>query len=297
MRYRNKREEKAKNNGILRDMDKLSVYDKPSDTSLLFSEIRSLYLNSKYKKVISLANDFLKTNYNDTGVRNMLAKSYRYLGMYNEAKLELKKNLEINILDEESLKDLFFLFYFLGEYRNVEKMLPIIEKRGCIHPDSIDIIKLVVNKSLGKEYNTEGTGYVTKQIINYDYDLAVDHIEYRHANELDEKSYFDSKLNVRNLIDCIRQDIKKENRANIEEILDVYYYCIPNIGYDGGELCSYVKVLVIPSTSDIINMYPAKTIKGNKYQILNCDYDLLFYKDKVKSMSQIEKFNKRFNRV
>ena len=69
------------------------------------------------------------------------------------------------------------------------------------------------------------------------------------------------------------------------ELVDIYYLDYENIGYAmTGEQANKLKVVVIPNTKQIINMYP---IYDDKNKIEE--------KPKVKRLSQIEKFNKKYN--
>lgn len=279
---------------------KKNINNKTTDLEILREEIRDLYFECKYKKVIEYALKYLSEK-EDLYIRNMLAKSYRFLGLNEEAIFHFKRVLDIDPIDKYSLKGLFCLYYFLGNYGEAKKLIPSIAKLGYYNKESISIVELIVNKNLGLEYDKNTSDYTKRQIIEYDINKSINHVLNRHINDINEKSYFNSNININYLFECIGNDLDKDDRAGIEEVLDIYYYCVSGVGISEGKECSYIKVLVIPQTNNIINMYPTEMIKGTKYKILNCDYDILFNrieeKSKTKTMSQIDKFNKKYNRV
>ena len=80
--------------------------------------------------------------------------------------------------------------------------------------------------------------------------------------------------------------------------LDIYYFGLSGIGFDrNGDVSNYIKVVVIPGTNNIITAYPVSSVDC---EVVNIDYDRnkMFSKtsDKQKTLSQIEKFNKRYSK-
>ena len=79
-------------------------------------------------------------------------------------------------------------------------------------------------------------------------------------------------------------------------MLEIYYFGVSNIGYINNINCNFIKVVVIPNTNNIISMYPTNEVDYNYISNLNIDYDKLFERNnKVKTISRIDKFNKRYN--
>ena len=64
-----------------------------------------------------------------------------------------------------------------------------------------------------------------------------------------------------------------------------------------GDSCNYLRVVVVPNTNDIITIYPTTTAPKDYITNINIDYSKLFKEEeKVKKLSQIDKFNKKDGR-
>ena len=79
-------------------------------------------------------------------------------------------------------------------------------------------------------------------------------------------------------------------------MLEIYYFGVSNVGYINNTNCNFIKVIVIPNTNNIISMYPTNEADYNYISNINIDYDKLFERNnKVKIISRIDKFNKKYN--
>lgn len=280
-------------------MDKKQRYYR----DVIYREICKLFKNRKYNEVIKLSFKYLEILPNDISVRFMRAKSYRSLKKFDEAVQDLQYNLKLGY-DSHSLVELYFLYYYLNKYNDAINLLPLMYQTRCINVYSISISELVMKKELGidmKVSKGDKCDYIRTQIFNYSTDLAIKCInEHAQSNLNDEaKSYFNSNIDLDYLFEAARKNINSNNKANIDEILEVHYFSIHNIGYRNENLCNILKVVVIPNTNKIIIMYPVEGVGCENVHSLDCDYDKLYMKDtkKVKSISQIDKFNKRYKRV
>ena len=129
--------------------------------------------------------------------------------------------------------------------------------------------------------------YVERQIISYDKEFAITHINSRHKDGYDGKTLFITDKSTRELYDYIQTQMTEDNMI-YEDIMDTYSIEYPNIGttYEGQPL-NHIRVVAIPGTKDIITMYPCE------------DYFLPRKKDykqqeKPRQMSRVDKFNQRF---
>ena len=142
--------------------------------------------------------------------------------------------------------------------------------------------------------------YIRTQIFNYSTSMAIDRINEHTQFNLDDetKSCFNGNIDLYYLFKVVRENIDNNNKANIDEILEVHYFSMHNIGYKNGNPCNILKVVVVPNTNNVIIMYPVESIGCDNVYNLNCDYEKLYNKNpkKIKSISQIEKFNKRYKR-
>lgn len=260
------------------------------------------FKEKKYGEFIVKATKYLERVPQDVEMRFMRAKSYRKLNRFDEAIEDLKYILDKGI-NNHALTELYYIYYYRNMYKDAIELLPLMYKTKCINSYSISISEMVMKKQLGYNINLkEGykCDYIKSQIYEYNQDLALQHLS-KHINPSDnEISIFNDNININVLFDAVRKNIKNSQKVNKEEILEVHYFAVPNVGTYNGINCNFIKVVVVPQTNNIITMYPVESTDVEYLTNLDCNYDMLFKKDnksKVKSMSQIDKFNRRFNRV
>ena len=278
----------------------MNKYDERMNRTKLFSMISELYFKKKYTIFIKKANKFLEMYPDDLSVYYMRGKAERELKNYEAA----IKDFEIvyNADDKtNALVELFYLYYFTEKYSKAMDLLPIIEKRNAISNDKLKVIKLVLKNKLELmtiKDNFELNDYQSFQIADYSYRETLKHLKNHKKEEDNEKSQFNDNINLDYLLSKLRKFIKEENRYNMKSSLDIYYFGLSGIGFDrNGDVSNYIKVVVIPGTNNIITAYPVSSVDC---EVVNIDYDRnkMFSKtsDKQKTLSQIEKFNKRYNK-
>ena len=272
----------------------------------IYTLILELYKNKKYKEVVDKVNKYINMGFtNRKSIYNMKflrAKSLRYLKQFDEAISQLKE-LEQEPTDNYFSKiELFFIYYYLHRYEEALELLPILyETNGkYLSNQSLSITELVIRKNLGLPANfRKGTksDYIKSQIVDYDEQKAFEHIKkhmiYEKSHQ--EHSLFNKNIDINYLYECVKNNLKNSVANNDNNLLAVHYFAVPSIGYDSNSLCNYVKVVVVPSTTDIVAMYPYAYVETSEVNLLDCDLDKLFNRKKEeKSTSQIDKFNNRF---
>ena len=148
------------------------------------------------------------------------------------------------------------------------------------------LAKRVLDNKRGRVTTDLPYSYVERQIISYDKEFAITHINSRHKDGYDGKTLFTTDKSTRELYDYIQTQMTEDNMI-YEDIMDTYSIEYPNIGttYEGQPL-NHIRVVAIPGTKDIITMYPCE------------DYFLPRKKDykqeeKPRQMSRVDKFNQR----
>ena len=262
-----------------------------------YIKIRNLFKSNKYDTFIKEANEYLSLFPNDVQVRFMRAKVYRHLNRFDECIEDLKYNLSFD--DKEySLTELFYVYYYLNMYKEALEHLPKLYEIKNIQPYSLSIAELVMKKQLGLEVNLKKGSrcdYIKEQIFDYNEDAAFEHIS-EHKYNKEEKCRFNDNINLNYLFDLIRNNIDNTKKVNTEEILEIHYFGVSNIGYIENNICNFIKVVVIPNTNKIIRMYPTDEVDSNHITNIEIDYDkLLMRKNKEKTLSRIDKFNKKYN--
>lgn len=274
-----------------------------------FPDIYHLYYDRKYEIVIKLATKFLSENKYNQVVRYYRAMSYKAIGDFENAIIDLKYNISINNSvkkHDKSYISLYFIYYKLGMYKEAYELLPILNKIRTpeYYNKHIKISEIIINNKLGIDFNTNSKyEYLQSQILNYNDSSVLKHIKLHCSNTLKEnKSLFESNVNIEYLYEFLNINLSKYEVSNIENSLDIYFFSIARIGFDykNNTYCNVLKVLAIPQTSNIVNMYPIWNEPPffSAISVLDIDYDKLFNREKpkVKVMSQIDKFNKRYSR-
>lgn len=271
-----------------------------------YIKLRNLYVNKKYSSLLKKSTEYLNYYPEDINIRFMKAKALRYLEKFDEAIEELKINLSIDRKDRHSIVELYYVYYYLNMYNEALELLPQLYENEYMNKQSLAFSEMIMKKSLGidmKVKEERKKQYLYGQIFDYDKNRALEHIK-QHADDNEkqrkETSEFNSNINIDYLFECVKENLKLSKKANSEEILEVYYFGISNIGYSSNNnISNYLKVVVIPNTNNIISMYPINSIDTTNISPLTFDSEKLFIKkeEKVKRISQIDKFNNRFKRV
>ena len=274
--------------------------------SEIYNLISKLYENRKYKEVVDKVNKYINIGFENESYEHNLkflrAKSLRYLGKFEEAIEELK---ELSLVEQDrsySKLELFYIYYFLNRYNEALELLPelYLMKNKYVSNYTLLIAELVMKKQLGMHVDFKrGTksDYIKEQIVNYNEEEALEHIKSHITDEesYNEHSKFNVGINIDYLMQCVKKDLKNNKKANLVDILEIHYFAVPSVGYDSNSVCNYIKVVVVPNTTNIIAMYPYAYVEINEINMLDCDLDKLFNRNKVeKSTSQIDRFNNRF---
>jgi len=276
-------------------MDRYQENDKKRND---FIKISKLYKDKKYEMVIKQATTFLNEYPNHIAIRFMRAKSYRILGFFNEGMSDLKYILNEKY-NEHAIVELFYIYYHLNMYKDAMELLPVLYQYKLIKPISLYLMETIMRKQLGMEllpqnYNCEE--YFKNQIISFDKDKALDHISIHTDLKISNKdrSKFNEGIDIKYLYEIVQENIDHSKKINCEETLEIHYFAIPNIGVYNDQMCSCIKVALIPNTLDIMALYP--TTKCNTDEFLNYDRDKLFpkEKEKIKRMSRIDRFKNRY---
>ena len=273
----------------------------------IYNLIVELYDIKKYKEVVKKVNKYIDLGF--TNIRTLYnmkflrAKSLRYLGKFEEAICELKELSKEPTDKSFSKVELFFIYYHLDRYEEALELLPDLYATNgkYFSNQSLSITELVIRKNLGLPASfRKGTksDYIKSQIVNYNEQIALEHINehtaYKESHQ--EHSIFNKNVNINYLFECAKNNLKNGKIVNDNNLLSVYCFAVPSIGYDSNSICNYIKVVVVPNTNNIVAMYPFAYVESDDINMLACDLDKLFNRSKEeKSTSQIDKFNNRFN--
>lgn len=143
--------------------------------------------------------------------------------------------------------------------------------------------------------------YMFRQIVEYQEDDFRNHIKKHMAdyNENDRNisvTYFNSDFPIDRVIEEVKKYIPSDKRLCYGFLEDMYVFKYEQCGRDTNKIVDYFKVFTFTNTQDFITMCPSSECENFPY------VDLSYLKEKeepktlVKRPSQIDKFNKRYNR-
>lgn len=155
---------------------------------------------------------------------------------------------------------------------------------------------IFLKKNLGllteKDYKEEK--YISKQIIDYEEERALEHIYLRHYKQKDEfNAEFISGFPLKEIYYELRKSMPKEGIIYKDYITCKILFRYEKCGYIDNRVVDYFEVVVLNGTNDIITMYPYKNEEGRLYtdltpkEVENCP--------SKRSLSQIDKFNQKYN--
>ena len=141
----------------------------------------------------------------------------------------------------------------------------------------------------------ENKTYLFRQMMDYSENDFLDHID-KHlgASSSDDKSnsLFVVDFPVKRVFEEIKKYIPSDNRLFKGFFQDTYIFRYDNCGRDNNKFVDYFSVVCLHDTDSFITMCPASGCENLPYIDLN--YLAHQQTPKIKTMSQIEKFNRRY---
>ena len=171
-------------------------------------------------------------------------------------------------------------------------------------PYDIRFILYFCRAKLGliEDENTTSESYRFTQTCNYSEELFREHIK-KHLKEYNNvenpnEYVFNEGFPIDKVIEEVKKHIPSDKRLFPGDFDNTYYFKYDNCGKVRNNNTNYFTVIVFHNTTDFITMCPAENCERLPFVDLNYLKDEELEKDKikVKMPSQIEKFNKRFNR-
>lgn len=263
-----------------------------------FSIILKLIKNNRIETAQIQCENYLAKYPYDVCAYGRYADILMRLGKLEEAEEVLNFVPITNKTPDISKQDIVYnkmkLYIYLKQY---EKSLEILrenydalEERGC------DVTKILIflKKQLGLLMcdNYTGSGYKIEQITNYSETSALECIRRCHCRVESEPPFcFNKDFPLEETFYKIRQMLPLEKKQYENIIENVYYFKYENNGRCQNVQADYIKVYTIVDTADIITMFPI-----NIRERILCPDITPEIETKVKRISPIDKFNKRYGR-
>jgi len=267
------------------------IYD-----SKWFKEIRIISEEGQKQKAIKFLEQYMIKYPNDEHAKtfyvNLLIESNRL----EEAEEMIENSFD---LDYDRSHQLYRIAFLKTDYKLAYELLPAAQNKIYELGQDVKLFgleKLFLESRLGYITENNETGYLAQQIVSYDEQRAIEHIE-RHKNP-DNVEMLEDIIEKQIKIIClfykIKQIIKDSKISSLETISCKYFFKYPNISkieYQNDYLYKYLCVVAFRDTKEIITIYPYCT----KEKILDVN-ELEEEKVLTKRLSQIDKFNKRYNK-
>ena len=161
-------------------------------------------------------------------------------------------------------------------------------------------ITFYCRKKLGMidENRREGHTYIFRQIVSYQEQDFLEHIKKHLSNtnvnlEAPNSCIFSEEFPLEQALVEIKKHLLSPTRMYPNFYVDIYTFKYDGCGTINGELANYFNVVCFHNTSDIITIYPDEYSQDLPYIDLN-HINKNYSAPKVKTLSQIDKFNKRY---
>ncbi|MBP3635863.1 MAG: hypothetical protein J6J17_05385 [Bacilli bacterium] len=267
----------------------LNEYPYDVGVNLYYADI--LYLEGNFELALEICKNYLSNN----AIKYKYAKINKQLGNNEEAKktfFELYKDNGnvtayiniINILVKESNYKLAYDYLVKLDSTIIlskknEDRLAIL--RRYIYPELVDIFK--------EDDNLE---YYLKQIVEYDESSAREYI--KNFSKTNKNYVFNSNIDLDDLFNKAKKIIENED-CTCYDLFDKYIVHVPFESKAKNINTNYITIITNLNTKDIVCIYPSENYNKNviQYNIEQKDNKLTL---EYKRESQIDKFNKRYNK-
>ena len=160
------------------------------------------------------------------------------------------------------------------KYQKYEEALTYLNELIKCNAISVNLIKqyqIYIKHKLNKLETKECIdGYINNQIVKYNHRTAREHIKH-HLKDIEEKEFhtkFSPNIDIDHLFDIVKNEIKNLKKQNY----GIQEKCILDMGYTIGEYngfeTSFIEVITLCNTNNIITMYPV----GSKYKVYSNNY-------------------------
>lgn len=224
--------------------------------------------NKNFAKAKSYYKDLLNTKLKRFALVR-LASLEEKLGNYTEAIKYYEMLKEYEAYRKKAFLKSFILNMKLENYSETLKYLEKIIDKKLLSSKEINYYFTYLKYKMGiTGYKTNKEGYLINQIKNYNQKKAISHIEERHKNQNKSQSIFNENLNISKLYKNIKENFDKMTLIETG-LCDKYIYDTGfNIGTSNDENTSFIQVVTICNTKDIITMFPVSPTPEYKNDII-----------------------------
>lgn len=279
-------------------MKKYSVNQYYNDN--YFNFIQKMVHENRLEKAIDEYEKYLLKYSNDCCGYAHYADALIKLGRFEEAKHVLDNivinNKTPNLSKQEVELMKLKLYSCLGQYEKCLEMLR--DNFDMFDEKNWNVLELLIffKKNLGLLLVDDYSGYSYKidQITDYSEERAIGCIRKCHFDSGTNPPFcFNDSFDLERVYNEIRSMLPLENKIYSSVFENMYIFKYDNCGRVDGKVVDYIKIITLLESNDIITMYPYKNKERASFIDITPEYDC----PKVKRISQIDKFNQRYNNV
>lgn len=189
------------------------------------------------------------------------------------------------------------LLSYTGRYEELYKLC--INNKNIVKDNVIQRTLFYAKKKTGRlnPEKRDENSYLFSQMVRYEETDFLNHIKKHLYNteEFIEKpsdAIFEPSFQTEKVIEEMKKYIPSNKKLSPGFYSNIYFFKYDNCGRLNNKMVDYFEVVCFDNTNEFITMWPVDDIKNMPYVDLNY---LVDYNEKPK-ISQIEKFNKRFNK-
>lgn len=266
-----------------------------------FKNILTLVEENCIKQAFYAYQEYFKRYPNDISAKSYYVDLLIRVGQFEEARKMIKKYIHRDNLSEIVYQNFELrkirLLSATGQYQECYDLLlrdsGIFQERSWVTQG----ILLELKKKLGilESSDYQQNHYFLSQIVNYSEDRCLQNLNkyrYHDVNNI-HSTYFMDDFPLERVYYALRDKLPLEKKIYLDLTTDLYIFQYANNGKINGRMVDYLAVITLLDSNDIIRIRPYEN-KGR----LGCENMYLPMEpnqsSKVKKMSQIDKFNRRY---
>lgn len=235
-------------------------------------------------------------------ILNRLEEAENFLNYFEKIYYNDKKNIDPE-KNKKIMENIFFSKIKLLSYqKKYEELYQFCSKNiEYIISREMNSVLFYAKKLTGRLNlnRRDENSYLFSQLVKYEEKDFFEHIK-KHlvdSNECKKEKnacVFCENFPIKNVVEEIKKYIPSDKKLLWGFYDDIYYFKYDNCGRSNDKIVNYFKVVCIHDTKEFITMCPVQINENLPYIDLN--YMVNEELPKIKKISQIDKFNQRFNR-
>lgn len=269
--------------------------NKFSQTSM--DNIMKYIYKKQYAYALKLLIPYCQKYPKDNCARTLCIHTLLNLGLISDARIMLEETTVDETFTEDTKNSLYYanikLLILEGKYQKcLDYMLEHDNK--FYKEEEIYYARAFCKKRLGlPTFSADFNSYVYKQIINYSKARFYNNVRKYHMSDNESRRTFNSDFPLKKAINITSNLLDKSEKV----YRNLYFYETTfkynNCGIVGYQQANYIKVKTLNDSKDIMFFYPS--LNEEKAPYIDISNSFHIEKPKVKRLSQIEKFNKKYN--